>query len=435
MSEASDLVRVCRTTASIRISALLLAGGFVWSCASPAAAGIGLATSSASRAPGSLQEASTAATDVTAFGLDVYGKIAALEGNLVFSPTSIAIALAMADAGARGETATQMDMVLHIDSGAASGAGFGSLDEALAAVSGRFTDSAGNVQEVSLRIANAPVAQSGMHVEQAYLDTLASRYGAGLRLVDYRNDADGACQLIDDWVRAQTENRIPKLLDQLSPLTRLVLVNAIYLKAPWLEPFSATVTTPADFTRPDGTTVSVPTMRDASNKPYAAGAGWQAVELPYVGGSLAMTIIVPDDMAAFEKSLNAAKFASITNALQPATVDLSMPRFKTETKTDLAALLAGLGMPLAVDPDRADFSGITSDERLYISHVVHQANIEVDENGTAASAATAVEMAVATAAPMKAVTLRVDRPFLFALRDKRTGAILFLGRIVDPAAA
>jgi serpin B len=413
---------------------LLLAGDVVWGCASPVAAGIGLATSSASRVPGSPQEATTAAAAVDGFGFALYGKFAPAQGNLVFSPASIAIALAMADAGAVGETATQMDAVLHLESGAASGTGFGSLDEALAALSGGFLDGSGKTQEVKLRVANAPFAQSGMKIERTYLDTLATRYGAGLRLVDYRADADGACKLINGWVGEQTEKRIPKLLDRLDPTTRLVLVNAIYLKAPWQTPFSDEATVDADFTRLDGTRVSVPTMSGSPHGTYAAGAGWQAVELPYVGGSLAMTIVVPDDMAVFEKGLDAARFATITSALKPAMVDLSMPRFKTETRADLVSVLAALGMPLAMDPDRADFSGITSDERLFISNVVHQANIEVDEKGTEAAAATAVVMTL-SAAPAETVILRVDRPFLFALRDTGTGAILFLGRIVDPSSA
>jgi serpin B len=146
-----------------------------------------------------------------------------------------------------------------------------------------------------------------------------------------------------------------------------------------------------------------------------------------------MTIVVPDDLAAFERSLDAARFAQITAALEPTYLDLTLPRFKIETKSDLSSVLAQMGMPLAFDPNRGAFSGITTQEQLYISAVVHQANIAVDEKGTEASAATAVEIE-AFALPAQRVTLHVDRPFIFAVQDTSTGAILFLGRVVDPSA-
>ncbi len=164
---------------------------------------------------------------------------------------------------------------------------------------------------------------------------------------------------------------------------------------------------------------------------FASGDGWRAVEIPYVGGSLAMTVVVPDDIAAFERALAADSFATIVDALAPAQVALALPRFGIETRTELAPILASLGMPSAFD-DRADFSGITTAERLLISNVVHQANIDVDEKGTEAAAATAVVMR-ATAMPAEPVILRADRPFLFAIRDVPTGAILFLGRVGDPS--
>jgi serpin B len=166
---------------------------------------------------------------------------------------------------------------------------------------------------------------------------------------------------------------------------------------------------------------------------YASGTGWQAVELPYVNPALAMTIIVPDDLAAFERGLSGKSFAKIAAALENADVNLTLPRFKIETKSDLSATLAKVGMPLAFDPGSADFSGITTQEKLYIAKVIHQADISVDEKGTEASAATAVVMA-AGAMPGGPVTMHVDRPFIFALRDTNTGAILFLGRVVDPSA-
>src|SRR5450759_4546620 len=416
------------------LGALVLVGAIVSGCASQAAA-MAEATSQATRAAVLPDAATQAAAAIDGFGFDFYKSDLTSGGNAVVSPASIVLALSMAQAGAKGETAAQMDSVLHSAAGSGGGNGINSLGQILTGFSGTFKDANGTDQQLTLRIANAPFAQSGLQLQQPFLDTLASKYGAGLRLVDFQNDPNGACSQIDSWVSDQTEGRIPKLLDSLGSLTRLVLVNAIYLKAPWLEPFAESDTKTAPFTRSDGSQVSVPTMSLALSEGgrYASGSGWQAVELPYAGGSLAMTIVVPDDLAAFEGGLDAARFARITTGLQAADVDLTLPRFKIETKSNLNSALAGMGMPLAFDPSRADFSGITTQEQLYISKVVHQANIAVDEKGTEATAATAVVMAVASAAPIQPVTLHVDRPFLFALRDTNTGAILFLGRVVDPS--
>jgi serpin B len=411
---------------------LLLVSGVVWGCAGQASA-ISVATSDATRAVASNDSAAQAAAAIDAFGFDFYATMVSSGGNAVVSPASVVLALSMAEAGARSETASQMDSVLHSAIGAGGGNGINSLDQALAGLSGTFQDQSGTDREVTLRIANAPFAQKGMQLQQPFLDTLASKYGAALRLVDFKSDPDAACRLIDSWVSDQTEGRIPKLLDSLDQQTRLVLVNAIYLKAAWQTAFDENSTKAAPFTRPDGSLVSVPTM--SSGLPegrYASGSGWQAVELPYVNPSLAMTIVVPDDLARFEAGLDAARFDEITAALQPANVELTLPRFKVETKSDLSATLARMGMPLAFDADRADFSGMTTQERLFIGKVVHQANISVDEKGTEASAATAVVME-AGAALARQVTLKVDRPFIFAVRDTNTGAVLFLGRVVDPS--
>jgi len=347
----------------------------------------------------------------------------------------VALALAMARAGARGETAAEMDVVLGAVASDEHAGWLNALDAALAGRSGTFPDAVGKPYPVALRIANAPFAQRGMTLVPAYLEALASRFGAGLRLVDYRADPEAARRQINGWVDEQTVQRIPELLVPgiITTDTRLTLVNAIYLKAPWLTPFSPEATKPGAFSRPDGSTVDVPMMSLSESLPYAEGTGWRAVELPYVGGSLALTIIVPDSMAAFQSSLTPDLLAGLTGALQPRSVQLALPKFGIESKTDLATTLAAMGMPLAFDPDRADFSGITTEERLVISAVIHQANIDVDEKGTEAAAATAVVMR-ATGAPAEPVALRVDRPFLFALRDVPTGAILFLGRIADPSA-
>ena len=200
-----------------------------------------------------------------------------------------------------------------------------------------------------------------MPLEPAYLEALASRFGAGLRLVDYVAATEAARKLINGWVDDQTEQRIPELLAPgiLTTDTRLTLVNAIYLKAPWQTPFSLDATKPGAFTLADGTTVDVPMMQTGAAMPYAAGTGWRAVEIPYIGGSLAMTVIVPDDLATFEAALTADQLASITAGLARPRSSLTFPKFSIETKAQLADVLAALGMPTAFDPDDADFSGIT----------------------------------------------------------------------------
>jgi len=419
-----------------KLAALLSLVLVVSACAPAGSTGddVALARADVPRASTAPEDAAAAGTAIAALGLDLYRAIAAGgEANVVLSPTSIALALAMARAGARGQTAAEMDAVMRDLGADANAAWLNALDAALAARSGTFKDDAGQDLAVALRIANAPFAQAEMPIEQAYLEALASRYGAGLRLVDYKRETEAARKVINAWVDDQTEQRIPELLvpGVLTPESRLTLVNAIYLKAPWQTAFSLEATQPGAFTRADGSIVEVPMMQVGEAMPYAAGAGWRAVEIPYVGGSLAMTVIVPDDLAAFEATLTAEQLATITGALADAQVALTLPKFSIETKAQLGDTLATLGMPTAFS-DAADFSGITTAEQLLISEVIHQANIDVDEKGTEAAAATAVVMR-AGSAPAEPVTLRVDRPFLFALRDVPTGAILFLGRVADPS--
>jgi serine protease inhibitor len=393
-----------------------------------------LAKANLPRATADPTAANDAAGAVNAFGLDLYRRVATGDRNVVVSPASIALALGMARAGATGSTATEMDAVLHGLATDEHVQWLNALDAALATRTGTFRDANGDPQPVTLRIANAPFAQRGMKLVDTYLDALASRYGAGLRLVDYRVDPEGARKTINGWVAEQTEQRIPELLvpGSITPDVRLALVNAIYLKAAWLTPFTPEATQPGPFTRLDGTTVDVPMMQTSESLSYTSGDGWQAVELPYVGDSLAMTVIVPDDLATFERGLSSDRLAEITARVEPRPVDLRLPRFATEGKVDLATTLAAMGMPSAFAPDVADFAGITTAERLYISAVIHQANIDVDEKGTTAAAATAVVMR-ATAVPGEPVRLAVDRPFLFAVRDVPTGTVLFLGRVTDPS--
>lgn len=410
--------------------ALLLA-----SSASPALAegDVGIAQADVPRASVARSDAKEAGAALEAFGLDLYRALSPGQTNLVFSPTSIALALAMARAGAQGQTAAEMDAVMHALASDDHAGWLNALDQALASRNRISTDDSGQELPVTLRIANAPFAQEGMPLEAAYLETLAARYGAGLRLVDYASATEEARQAINAWVDKRTEQRIPELLVEgvLTPATRLTLVNAIYLKAPWQTPFFEGATEEGTFTRADGSTVEVPFMSTSASLPHASGDGWQAVEIPYLGGSLALTVILPDDLADFEQGLTPDGLAAITSSLADTQVALTLPRFGIESKAELATILAALGMPTAFG-DAADFSGITSAEQLAISNVVHQANIDVDEEGTEAAAATAVVMRE-SAMPSDQVSVRLDRPFLFALRDVPTGAILFLGRVGDPS--
>jgi len=355
--------------------------------------------------------------------------------NIVFSPTSIAIALAMARAGARGQTATQMDAVLHGLGADDQAAAVNALDAALNSRSGTFKGFDGTSYDLTLSVANAPFAQRDEQWQQAFLDALAQRFGAGLRLVDYKSDPDNARVQINQWVSDETNGRIPELIGQgmLDTLTRLVLVNAIYLKAPWAQPFIPAATQDKPFALLDGSSATVPTMAMTAEQSYASGQGWQAVDLPYVGNKLALTIIMPSDFGALAAGLNGTKLDEITSSMKMNEVDLTLPLFSAQTQADLSGMLAQLGMPLAFDPNQADFSDMTTQEQLYIAFVIHQANISVDENGTEAAAATAVGMGT-TAMPGSTATMHVDHPFIFALRDVDTGAVLFLGQISDPSA-
>jgi serine protease inhibitor len=418
------------------LGALLIAVSLVSGCGGPAT--LALAKADLPRASADPADANLAAGAINAFGLELFRQSGSGAGtglhNSVVSPASIVIALAMARAGAVGRTAAEMDAVLHDIATADHTGWLNALDAVLTTRTGSFPDFNGKSRPVTLRIANAPFVQQDMTVVPTYLNALATQFGAGLRLVDYKTNAEAARKAINGWVDGQTESRIPELIAPgvLDENTRLALVNAIYLKAPWLTPFSPDNTATGPFTRPDGSTVDASLMQAQIGARYASGAGWQAVELPYVGGSLALTIILPDDIAAFEASLTPAILDGITGGLANREVNLTLPKFGIDSKLELRDVLTAMGMPTAFDPDRADFSGITTEAQLYISAVIHQANIDVDEKGTTAAAATAVVIG-RTSMPADVVTLRVDRPFLFALRDVPTGTVLFLGRVADPS--
>lgn len=404
--------------------------------ASLSGAAIELAKAAVPRAAATIDDARAAAAAINAFGFDLHRALAAEGTNIVSSPTSVAIALGMARIGARGATAREMDAVLSDIAKDEHAAWLNGLDQALAGRTRTFTDDEGTAHDQTLDISHASFAQRDLTFEPAYLEALASRFDAGQYLVDYIADAEGARRQVNAWASDRTRGRIPEVLipGDVTADTRLALVNAIYLKASWAQAFQEDQTVQAPFTRLDGTTVTVPLMRVAQAS-CGVGDGWAAADIPYLGGQLSMVVIVPDDLAAFEATLDADVLAAVDAkiASTASVPDVTLPRFDLETREELAPILAALGMPTAMDADGAEFSGMTTQTKLVINKVIHQANISVDEKGTEAAAVTVVGMDT-TAGPADTCTAHADRPFLFALRDMETGTVLFLGRVVDPSA-
>jgi len=370
------------------------------------------------------------------FALELYQRLAEEHGgeNLFYSPYSISLALAMTYAGARGETEQQMEDALHyaLPQDRLHPA-FNALDQVL---SSRGEGAEGQDGEgFRLHIANAIWGEKSYTFLDAFLDTLARNYGAGLRVLDFAEAPEEARVTINDWVSERTEGKIEELIPQgvINRLTRLVLTNAIYFNAAWAEPFDAERTTDGTFHLQDGGEVTVPMMQQTTSYGYAEGEGYQAVELPYDGQELSMVVLLPEagGFQAFEESLDAKRVGGIVDVLSRQQVALTMPKFEFDAAFGLNDALKALGMEDAFS-DEADFSGMTGDTELFISSVVHKAFVSVDEEGTEAAAATAVVMQLKSA-PAQPVQVTVDRPFIFAIRDIETGTLLFVGRVVDPS--
>lgn len=398
-----------------------------------------IARSTRERAAGDPSLAADIAGAMQQFAADLYDAAAVTPGNFVCSPYSVAIALTMTRNGARGRTADEMDRVLHAPELRVLDDGVNALTRHVEGLAHERTRDDGTDASVLLDVANSLWGQQDLTWEQDFLDALAEDFGAGMRLVDYKRDAETARLAINAWTGERTHDRIPELVPGgvLDVDTRLVLVNAIYLKAPWVAPFTKNGTSDASFTRDDGSTVTVPMMSSDFLGPvgYATGDGWQAVDLPYDGGDLAMAVVVPDAgrFGEVEQSLDGVLLRSLLGGFRPTTVKLRLPRWTFRTQVSLAEVLATLGMPTAFSDD-ADFTGMTTDERLCIDAVLHEAFVAVDEAGTEAAAATAVVMR-GVSAMRTSVDLTVDRPFLFVIHDVEMGTPLFAGRVTDPTTA
>lgn len=372
----------------------------------------------------------------SAFAFDLYSQIKGDYENIIFSPFSLSLALSMALAGAEGNTREEMINALSLQNLEEIDPAFNAM---LLAIESSQQELQGEDEQSTFQfnIANSSWGQAGFGFEQDYLDVLASQYGAGIYQVDFAGDPEAARQAINDWVEDETNDKIKDLIPQgaIKNLTRLVLANAIYFKGGWMYPFMENGTKDAPFTLLDGSTVDVEMMRMAEEDlRYAAQGNYQAVFLPYKSGDFSMLLILPHegDFVEVEAGLGIDMMNAIKEGVQYTPVNLRMPKFDFETALIANDVLQQLGMIEAFIPDGADFSGITREDPLYISDVVHKATITVDEQGTEAAAATAVIMATKSMPINDPVELVFDRPFMFAIMHEPSGSILFLGRVVSP---
>lgn len=371
------------------------------------------------------------------FAVNLYQQLAT-EDNLFFSPFSISLALGMTYAGAAGETAEQMAQVLNVPAA-----------DAMADVFGDLSDNLTSREGFTLNLANALWGQQGRRFQPSFLLTTRTDYGATLRNLDFQNASAEARTIINDWVERETEGIIRDLLpaNAITPDTRMVLTNAIYFNAAWQFPFDLNNTQDRPFTTLASTQVQVPMMQQTRMFAYSQGDGYQTLQLPYEGGSASFIVILPDAgrFAAVSRQLDVV----LDNAMrvQSATrVNLELPRFEVRAKADLASNLSRMGMPAAFTPYQsaagcetgdggsgANFRNMDGTRCLYIDAVIHEAYINVDEVRTEAAAATAVAMARTTSTNRPPpINFIVDRPFMFAIRDDVSGALLFLGQVTDP---
>jgi serpin B len=381
-------------------------------------------------------DSTTLASDNAAFAFAAYQQLVATNSNLVFSPASISIALAMTYAGAATTTATEMASALHFTLPPAQlHPAFNALDQTLASRGQGFLGGDGGPMQVD--IANAIWAEKTYTFKTDFLDTLAENYGAGVNRLDFLNAPDPSRLTINAWVAGQTNNKIEDLLPPGSILnsTKLVLTDAVYFNAAWNTPFDPNNTHDGSFTLLDGSNVTVSFMNaELPSLPATQGTNFVAASLPYADTRLSLMVVVPNagQFSQVESSLNATALAALVAALTSQQVLLTLPRFKVETGTSLVALLRALGMTSAFIPSVADFSDMDGTHNLFISDVIHKAFVDVAEKGTEAAAATAVVMRDGAAAPT-GLLVDATRPFIYFLYDQPTGAILFMGRVQDPS--
>lgn len=400
-------------------------------------------------------DASRAARATNEFGLDLYRQLASGDDNLCLSPYALENALAMALAGADGQTRQEMARVLHTQTmGDTVHSSFGALRRALSDLVQESTrrtaeakKSGSSEEPITLAIAGRLFAQRGYDFRDRFVAIAKEHYGAPLDSVDYVNAAEAATGHINSWIAGQTHGRVRNLVPAgaLDATTRLVLANAIYLKAPWASPFPPDQTQPGPFRVRGEAAVNVPTMfAPKEHFGYAKRDGYAAVSIPYAGSDLQFVIFLPDDVKgihALEKKISAAILAKAAR-LESRELDLYLPRFKFEmSPVDLGTTLQTLGMQTAFDQPQgsANFDRMAPrkpNDYLFLSAVFHKTFIAIDEVGTEAAASNALPVTVYSADLLrkkpKPLVVKVDRPFLYAVQHVPSRVCLFVGRVTDP---
>ncbi len=369
----------------------------------------------------------------TAFAIDLFRKLSAEKGNTFFSPFSTSVALAMTSAGAAGKTLEEMQQVLRLPDD--PHLTFGSL---LGFVNGL---GAAERRKHELVVANAIWAMKGYPWRKEFTDILKNAYKAGVSDVDF-GDPEAARKQINAWAEKETKEKIRELIpaNGLTPLTRMVLTNAVYFKGEWADKFHKGHTKDGPFTHADGTKADAPFMTHSGQFNYGeftppGDTPVQVLELPYAGNKASMLVFLPKDPAGVGRLIDSLQTKHFTSGERKSRrVELHLPRFRVESAFMLKPVLVELGMKLPFDEAAADFTGMhTGKELLYLNAVRHKAFVDVNEDGTEAAAATSAE-ATAKSIPPEAVPFRADRPFVFAIRDETTDSVLFLGRYGGPKA-
>ena len=403
-------------------------------------------TTARGKEPEPAEPAETIAESGNAFAVDMYKRLAGTEGNLFFSPTSIQTALAMTYAGARGDTAAQMETALHLpedadDVHADFAKLIADLNEQRRVTT--WTEKDGKVERgtkpaYELHLANALWGQERYPFKDEFLALTGECYDAALHEVDFAASAE-ARKTINTWVEKQTNDKITDLIPAgvLIELTRLVLTNAVYFKSDWAEQFEERATKDGDWHVSAAESYETPMMHQQEQFGYAEMESLQALSLPYKADELDMVILLPrerDGLGELEKGLTGEKLAGWLDALERKEVRVTMPKWKFTSRFGLKDVLSSMGMPAAFNRDKANFTGIADVEKLWIDAVLHKAYVAVDEDGTEAAAATAVVMRAEaiTPEPPEVKVFTADHPFLFLIRHKDTGAILFMGRVAKP---